>query len=130
LKVQWKGRSYHWSLGEMPDGTDPKRRSAPHLRARELLRRVYPLDRVLEEVYLPGVKLTADFVLPLRRLVVEVHGEQHYTFNPFFHGSRFGFAASLRRDREKADWCRANALELVVFKWDDGDAVWEGQLRG
>ena len=118
------GTDYNWKLvGHVPLGDDEQRRSQYHLAARDLLTTLYPLDRVLEEVPLPGSNgLTADFVLPSLKLIVEVHGEQHYKFVPHFHTNILGFFAGKKRDENKRLWCRINNLCLVELPhWESVD---------
>ena len=126
------GRTHAWSLtGRVPRGDDPRPRSAGHRRARALLGRLFPFDNVLEEVHLPGcpADLYADFVLPKKRLVVEVQGRQHRAYVPHFHGSPAGFRAQRARDLMKAEWCRLNTLWLATLDDDRDDDDWERAVR-
>lgn len=126
------GREYTLSLrGREVFGGDTRQRSSPHLAARRLLRRVFPLAPLLEEVSLPGTGgLTADFLLPHERAVVEVHGQQHFKFNAYFHKTRAGFLASLRRDRMKADWCSLNGFRLVILPDTEDEVAWQRRISG
>jgi hypothetical protein len=126
------GREYPWALaGRSVAPGDTRKRSSGHLAARELLRELFPFDRLLEEVPAPGCpgSLYFDFVLPTRRLVVEVQGEQHRTFSPHFHGSRDKFLGQRRRDAAKAEWCELNGLTLVLLHDDRRDG-WRDEVRG
>ena len=75
-------------------------------------------DRILEEVTLPGTKtirskcLRADFYIPNRNLIVEVHGEQHFRFNAFHFDDKLAFFRAQARDRNKADWCKLNEIRF------------------
>ena len=73
------------------------RRSFYHLQARELIVELFHPYQVLEEVTLPGSsmkrsKLALDFLIPSCTIGIEVHGEQHFKYTPFFHKSKAGFA--------------------------------------
>ena len=95
------GQEYRWKLrGHGVQRDEVRPRSSYHLAARELLRSLFPADAILEEVPLPGCpeKLFADFVLPLRRVAIEVQGEQHYTFISHFHRDKLGWLRSRNRD--------------------------------
>ncbi len=130
MRVTYEGRDYSLSFaGKVPTGGDETHRSGPHLRARALLARLFPMDVRAEEVELPGTGLTADFVLPQRRLVVEIDGRQHREFVPFFHGTYLEFLASRGRDRRKAGWCESNDFRLVRLSDEDDDDAWERLLR-
>jgi hypothetical protein len=76
------GRSYNWDWrNKVPMADDTRPRSTYHLRARELLNKLFPCETILEEVYLPGSNnLSVDFYIPFYRTCVEVQGEQHYKF--------------------------------------------------
>jgi hypothetical protein len=121
------GRPYNLNLVGYGPKDNP---SAPHLRAREVLKALFPLDPRLEEVPLPGTgRLTLDFFLPTRKLAVEVQGEQHGTFVPFFHRTMPGFWASRRRDSRKEEFCERNGFRLVQLH-DGTDEQWTALILG
>ncbi len=123
------GRTYSWNLaGHVPLGGDSRPRSADHVRARTLLEKLFPSDRRLEEVPLPGMGLFVDFYIPLRGLMVEVNGPQHYEFVRYFHKTWFGFLESLRRDREKREWCELNELVLVELPYTETNDEWTTRI--
>jgi hypothetical protein len=124
------GREYHWPpAGHVPLLSDGRPRSADHKRARLLLARLFPNDVRLEEVPLPGSgKLFCDFVLPNRRIVVEVNGPQHYEFVRHFHKTRLGFVQALARDRKKKEWSERNDLRLVEWPYFESDGEWERRI--
>lgn len=126
------GVEYNWRLaGHAPPGDDDRPRSSYHLAARGLLRRLYPSDRLLEEVPLPGCgsDLRADFYLALRRLMVEVQGEQHYRLVGRFHGDTLGYLASRRRDLDKKRWCVINGIVLAEFPYHEDENGWRRRIR-
>lgn len=57
--------------------------------------------------------LELDFFLPKSKIAIEVQGEQHYRYVPFFHGSYDGFRSQQRRDEEKLRLCELNGVELL-----------------
>lgn len=121
------GRTYPVDLTAVADPDSPK--SSYHLRARAVLKALFPVDRVCEELYLPGTGgLRADFYLPLRRLVVEVQGEQHYRHTPFFHRDADGFARARQRDGRKIEFTSINALNYVALPYDATDAQWRNLI--
>jgi hypothetical protein len=129
VKVQGlDGRVHPWKLAGR------QRRhggSSFHARARELLTRLYPNEPRLEEVLLPGTgKLRADFYLPARRTLVEVHGPQHYEFSLHLHKTRLGFLQSLARDRKKKEFCDLNRIRHVELPHHESDADWVRRLQG
>jgi hypothetical protein len=125
------GKKYSWSFyGQMPDISDERKRSSLHIRARNLLKSLYPVDRILEEVHLPGSgNLYADFWLPLRNKIIEVHGEQHYKFIPFFHGTQLNFLSSKANDNNKKEWCSVNGIILVELPYNESDEQWKSRIQ-
>ena len=126
MKVyDFNGQEYNFPpSGYMPGGDDTRPRSDLHIRARNLLRSMYPTRRILEEVPLPGIRVFADFYVPHSCAVIEVHGEQHYKYTPFFHGSRFGYATSKANDKLKQEWCEINDISYIVLPFDKDENDW------
>ena len=126
------GRSYPFPpSGKMPTDNDLSIRSSLHLLARGILRKLYPTDRVLEEVVLPGTGgLTADFYLPAQKTVVECHGEQHYNFIGHFHGSKLNFLRSKNNDARKIEWCGLNNISFIELPYNENAHEWEARLEG
>ena len=117
--VDSNGRWYNFPpSGHMPCLDDTRKRSQPHLDARALLKSIYPTQRILEEVPLPGMLLHADFYIPSKNAIVEVHGRQHYEFVAHFHGDRMGFLRSKINDVIKGDWCDLNNILLIILPYD------------
>lgn len=121
------GNSHTWNLtGHMAYGTFNK--SDLHLRARTLLNEIYPTLQVLEEVPMnlrKGVVLYMDFYLPLKKMCVEVHGEQHYKFIQFYHHNMMNFVKAKKRDREKEEWCELNSIRYVALPFNQTDLQWK-----
>jgi hypothetical protein len=124
------GRIHSWNLtGHIPRFDSTRPRSDLHIRARALIKAEYPTDNILEEVPLPGEQLYGDFYLPLRRLMVEAMGEQHYNYIPFFHGSPFNFIKGKKNDARKREWCLINDIQLIEFKYNEKEEEWLMKLR-
>lgn len=126
------GRVRPWNLSYynvFEDETRP--RSQYHKAARELLKSLYSGYNILEEPQIPGARmpLYLDFFIPNLDIAIEVHGEQHYKYVPFFHKTKANFFKSLKRDRTKEEWCLKNKIRLVVLKYDEQDR-WRDQLVG
>ena len=132
MKVRgFDNREYSWPpKGHSVDFDDRRKRSQFHLNCRDLLRKMYPTDIILEEVPLPGSnRLSADFYLPWRNMVIEVHGEQHYRFNSFFHGSKMAFLESRQRDLKKIEWCNENNIEVVELPYNETIEQWRIRIE-
>lgn len=109
-------------------------KSQYHLKAKELLNEIFPFEHIYEEVELPGSKsslgktLVADFCIPAEKLIIEVHGQQHYEYVSFFHPTKMDFIRGLVRDRNKKEWCKLNSVQLVVLKYSENIDEWRRKI--
>lgn len=124
------GNLSNWQLiGNIAHGSI-QNKSSLHLKARELIHECFPTLQVLEEVPIlvrRSDTLYLDFYLPLTKKCVEVHGEQHYTFNKFFHQTQLGFIRHKKRDQEKREWCEINNIQYIELPFDQIDS-WKTRL--
>jgi len=131
------GREYVWNLnGYSVSANDKRKRSKYHIRARNLLKEMYHSYRMLEEVKLPGSTqshrkgvLFLDFFIPQIKLAIEVHGQQHYKYTPFFHKNKADFAIAKAKDEDKIEWCELNKIDIIVLKYSDTDEQWRDQIE-
>lgn len=125
-----KGREHPFNVGKYVVSPNELRpRSSFHLRARAVIKTEYPTDVILEEVPVPGEHLYLDFFLPLRHLVIEVHGQQHYVYNSMFHASKKDFLAGKLNDSRKKQWCDINNFSLLVLPYNERDDEWLERIR-
>lgn len=127
------GREYNLNLQKYATNDRP-RKSFYHSTAGIIIREVFRGYNVYEEVKLPGSTkkrsvLFLDFLIPNVKIAVEVHGQQHFKFIPFFHKTKAGFARSKGRDNDKAEWCRLNGFELVMLRFDEDQEYWREKLE-
>lgn len=92
-------------------------------RVGQIIDDVFPDEVVLEEFSIPMERLFVDFFLPRKKIVIEAHGNQHFTYNKFFHGSWENFTMSKLRDKRKELWCEINNLRLVIIKECDDEEI-------
>ena len=133
MKIQGlDGREYVWKLKKHYNN-QRSNSSKLHKTARKLLKKMFPVHTILEEVTLPGSSqkksLSADFVLLDLKLMIEVHGEQHYKFNNFYHANIFEFVRSKKRDTHKRQWAELNNFMLIVLPFNKIDQ-WEELING
>jgi very-short-patch-repair endonuclease len=128
------GKEYSWN----PSGKESssKKRSNLHEKAKKLLDILFPYDRILEEVSLVGTNsaprrgtLRADFFIPNRNLIIEVHGEQHFKFNKFFFKNKLAFYRAKARDKDKKEWCELNDIRIVEFNHDEDVDDWRRKIE-
>lgn len=112
-----------------------KSKSKGHLQCRELLKEVLPLERVYEEIKLPGSKrggrdkdLYFDFFIPNLRIAVEVDGKQHEAFNTFFFDTKKDFVLSTIRDVRKEEWCELNNIKLIRLSHNESIEEWKTKI--
>jgi hypothetical protein len=106
-------------------------KSSYHLLTRDLLVKLYPTLVILEEV--PVVlrrsqTVFLDFYLPLRKMAIEVQGEQHFKYIPHFHHTLAAFAKARKRDEEKKEWCELNNITLIEFPYNESVEEWKAKL--
>ena len=130
------GREREWKLSRKSKAKKG-RQSSLHKRTRLILRDLFRRDIILEEVSLPGSNtvtrpsiLFADFFIPSRNLMVEVHGRQHYEFVDFYHKTKSGFYKSQARDRDKISWGELNGVDIITLKYTGDDDEWTQQILG
>jgi len=129
------GREYNLNLQKY-NSNDRVKKSFYHICASDIIREVFCGYNVYEEVKLPGSTkpskrsvLFLDFFIPNARIGVEVHGQQHFKFIPFFHKTRAGFAKSRARDHDKQEWCNVNDIKLVALRFDEDPEHWREKLE-
>lgn len=120
-----------WSLtGHISKGRI-QHKSSYHLQARELLSSTHPTVQILEEISIPlrkGQTLYLDFYIPLLKWCIEVHGEQHYKFIPYYHGNMISFFKSQQKDREKQEWCILNGIKYIELPYNENIDQWKARL--
>lgn len=126
------GNSSNWLLTGNSAHARMLNKSKLHLRARQLLNKIYPTLQVLEEIPIHVRRsdvLYLDFYIPMIKKCIEVHGEQHYKFIGHYHGNRLNFLKAKKRDNEKKDWCELNNIEHIELRFDQTDEEWQAILE-
>jgi len=128
------GKEYNWNPSSKESSSS--KRSNLHKKAKEVLDICFPYDRILEEVSLVGTNngirrgtLRADFFIPNRNLIVEVHGEQHFKFNKFFFKNKLSFFKAQARDKDKKEWCRINDIRVIEFNYNEDVDDWRKKVE-
>ena len=115
------GYEYKISLASLTTKSNLNNKSNFHLLARDLLKQNYPTLQILEEIPIQIRKsetLYMDFFIPLSKKCIEVHGEQHYEFTPFYHRTKLDFFKQQKRDREKREWCHINNIAYIELPYN------------
>jgi hypothetical protein len=115
------GNEFNMTLTGLTAKSSLNNKSSFHLSARNLLKDIYPTLQVIEEVSIQIRKsetLYMDFFIPMSKKCIEVHGEQHYEFIPFYHRSKIDFLKQQKRDRDKKEWCYINNITYIELPYN------------
>jgi hypothetical protein len=107
-------------------------KSSLHLQARKLITISFPTLQILEEVPIPlrrSETLYLDFYLPLIKTCIEVHGEQHFKFVPFYHNTVLNFLKAKKRDQQKLEWCEKNGINHIILPYNESESQWKDKLK-
>jgi hypothetical protein len=122
----------NWNLtGHIAKGR-LQNKSSLHLLARKVIVQRFPTLQILEEVPIPlrrSETLYLDFYLPLIKTCIEVHGEQHFKYVPFYHQTVLNFLKSKKRDQEKQEWCEKNNISHIVFSYNESEQEWSKKIN-
>lgn len=122
-----------WNLsGYVVKANDNRRKSKLHLSARVLLVEMFPTVQILEEVMAPLAryeKCFFDFYINTLKLVIEVHGQQHYRFNTLFHTSAQDFLNQRKRDSKKQEWCEYNNITYIELPYNEDIEQWKCRIN-
>jgi len=112
------GKTYNKNISRLV-GRKKKSRSNGQAELGSLLRKIFGIITICEEMPCFGTRLRLDFYLPKIRTAIEFDGEQHSKYNPHFHGSRAKFAKQQMNDVRKHEWCEKNNIVLVRLTKND-----------
>jgi len=119
--VDLDGNEFKLALASLTSKSQLNNKSSFHLEARNIIKGIYPTLQVIEEVPIQIRKsetLYIDFLIPLNKKCIEVHGEQHYNFTPFYHRTKLDFLKQQKRDREKQEWCEINNITYIELPYN------------
>ena len=75
---------------------------------------------VYEEFPVYGTMLKVDFLNATKKIAVEIQGNQHESFNKFFHdNSRLKYLQSIKRDVKKEQWLFKNNFKFLELYPED-----------
>lgn len=121
-----------WTLKGYLSKASLTNKSSLHIKARKILHQLFPTVQILEEVSIPinaKETLYLDFYIPLLKTCVEVHGEQHYMFTPFYHATKLHFLKAQKRDRQKKEWCDKNTISYIELPYSLTEQEWIDRIN-
>lgn len=92
---------------------DAKSRSKIQFYVKQFLKPFWFTHIVYEEFPVYGTQLKVDFINFTKKIAIEVQGNQHNSFIPFFHGNRTNYRKSIIRDYDKCEWLKLNKISLI-----------------
>lgn len=92
---------------------DAKSKSKLQQKVKLFLKSYWQGDVVFEEMRVAGTRLSLDFYNANKKIAIEVQGQQHFKYTPFFHSTRGGYLKQIKRDVNKIDFCALNEIQFV-----------------
>ena len=110
-----------------------KNASQLHIKARDLLKEVFPTSKFIEEVaFTPklGYRTTLflDFYNTLFKIAIEVQGQQHFSKSTLFDKNKLTPFIRQKNDELKREWCLINNIKLVYLNYNEDMNVWRKRL--
>lgn len=103
---------------------DKKSRSKLQFRIKQFLRQYWENQIVFEEFPVYGSLMKVDIINATKRIAIEVNGNQHSEFNPFFHDkSRLKYLGSITRDYQKHEWLTKNNFKIIELEESEEDKI-------
>lgn len=66
-----------------------------------------------------GAVMPYDFELPQSKVIIEVQGNQHFQYIPYFHGSPENFEYNQRKDRFKKAFAEGQGYVVLCISYED-----------
>ena len=99
-----------------------KCRSKIQYKVKQFLKPYWKNHICFEEFPVFGTRLKVDMINFTRKVAIEVQGNQHYSFNKFFHSnSRLKYLESIIRDNQKQNWLELNKIKLIEILENEVD---------
>jgi len=99
---------------------DKPSRSKFQFSVKQFLKPYWCYQVCYEEFPVYGTRLKVDLINATKKIAVEVNGDQHSKFTPFFHGnSRAKYLESIKRDWKKTEWLEKNGFKLIEIETKD-----------
>ena len=93
--------------------------SSLHIDVLNYIKKKYSFLKIKTEYFVPNTNLRIDIFLEDINLGVEVQGEQHFKYIPFFHKNHNGFIDSLERDKTKNLKAFMNGIHIHYINFNE-----------
>ena len=99
---------------------DGKSRSKLQFKFKQFFYPYWKNHIVYEEFPVYGTMLKVDLLNATKKIAVEIQGNQHESFNKFFHdNSRLKYLQSIKRDVKKEKWLETNGFKFLELYEND-----------
>ena len=124
-----RGRQVNKNVSRYLIDWEKKSRSNLQFKVKQFLKQYWENHIVYEEFPVFGSRMKVDIVNATKYIAVEVNGQQHGSFNKFFHNSRYGYFQSISRDVKKEEWLENNGFDLITIEYDEVESLTEEFIR-
>lgn len=114
------GRLVNKNVNKYAIDWDNKSKSKLQFKFKKLLFPYWKNHIVYEEFPVYGTMLKVDFLNATKKIAIEIQGDQHESFNKFFHeNSRLKYLQSIKRDVKKENWLIENDFKFIELYEQD-----------
>lgn len=124
-----RGRQVNKNVSRYLIDWEKKSRSNLQFKVKQFLKQYWENHIVYEEFPVFGSRMKVDIVNATKYIAVEVNGQQHGSFNKFFHNSRYGYFQSISRDVKKEEWLEKNGFDLITIEYDEVEDLTEQFIK-
>ena len=124
-----RGRQVNKNVSRYLIDWEKKSRSNLQFRVKQFLKQYWENHIVYEEFPVFGSRMKVDIVNATKYIAVEVNGQQHGSFNKFFHNSRYGYFQSISRDVKKEEWLEKNGFDLITIEYNEVEDLTEQFIK-
>ena len=124
-----RGRQVNKNVSRYLIDWEKKSRSNLQFRVKQFLKQYWENHIVYEEFPVYGSRMKVDIVNATKYIAVEVNGQQHGSFNKFFHNSRYGYFQSISRDVKKEEWLEKNGFDLITIEYNEVEDLTEQFIK-
>ena len=114
------GKLVNKSLNKYLIDWDGKCRSNIQFKVKQFLKPYWSGMIIMEEMPCAGTLLHVDLVNLTLKIAIEVNGNQHSAFNPFFHNNDPNrYLKGYKNDVKKSEWLAKNDFKLIEINEDE-----------
>jgi hypothetical protein len=78
----------------------------------------YSPYQVIYEYGIGHLQQRIDIFIPILGIAIEIHGEQHYNYTPFFHKDEVAWNYSVMLDTKKSNYLKEHGVKLIEIPFN------------